>query len=96
MMYFYTSGQDVRISRFFFQAALELLPSYSNVTLLLKCTHRLMDHCEFADLVKFWLESLVETKMLPEKCWDCQGPDLQTVGIFDLRTSVHVSALSYI
>lgn len=55
-----------------------------------------MDHCEFADLVKFWLESLVETKMLPEKCWDCQGPGLQTVGIFDLRTSVHVSALSYI
>lgn len=51
---------------------------------------------EFADFVKFWLESPVETEMLPENCWDCQGPGLQAVGIFGLRTSVHVSALSYI
>lgn len=57
---------------------LELVARYSNVTLLQNCTHSLGSDGplwvggEFADFVKLWLESLVETKMfllgLPRAC----------------------------
>jgi len=56
-----------------------------------------MDHCERGVSLLILSSSSQSNLLKPRRFfWDCQGLALQPAGLFDLRTCVHVSAVSYI